>query len=772
MTAGCAPDETIAEFLEGTLEGQELEALEAHLDGCEKCGPRLLALAREHHQLSGATPEGGLLARGSTVGRFVILEVIGRGSYGTVHTAYDPQLDRRLALKVLDAWSLDEPEQLALVQHEARGMARVSHPNVVSIHDAGVVGGVPFVAMEFVAGVSLAKWLEMPRTEKEILAAFDAAGRGLAAVHEAGLVHGDFRADNVLVGDDGRVRVTDFGLASMLRAPQGEPRPDAPVLATTAADDQYAFCLALQRALEHAGYLRGILPRRTRDVLARGLSKDPAARFENLPALLAALTPRRGPLYAALGVTVLLAAVLVPRALKPQCKPDAGPLAGVWDEPTRAEVQGAFAGLEGPFATATFQLVAQELDAWRASWVTANQAACVAAREDEAPLLGELRAACLEESRREATVLVAALRKPDGALVTRAHQSVQSLSPLSRCTDTRALLEEPAPSDAARRAAMLAHKVELAEARSLRDLGKLRDARAKLEPLLALARTEGHRPLIARIAFQLGATLGRLSEHPAAVALLEEAMQLGIESRTDDIAAHAAVLLVFERGVRLHQKEAAEEVAGIAGALVTRAADERLAAGLLVNRALVAETGGALGDALKLQQEAVARFETAAPQSPALANALLNQGRLLVLLGRPEGKAVTTRAMDIFTQTRGPGHPNVGVAADVLGSLALDAGDFAEATLQFERARKVAREALGENHLEVALAADSLARVALAKGELEAARGLAEAAVTRVTAATSATDGALVEPLLTLAEVHLALKQAAEAREVLGRVEA
>ena len=143
MTEGCAPDETIAEFLEGTLEGPQLEALEAHLDGCEQCGPRLLALAREHHQLSGATPEGGLLARGSSVGRFVILEVIGRGSYGTVHTAYDPQLDRRLALKVLDAWSLDEPEQLALVQHEARGMAKVSHPNVVSIHDAGVVGGVP-----------------------------------------------------------------------------------------------------------------------------------------------------------------------------------------------------------------------------------------------------------------------------------------------------------------------------------------------------------------------------------------------------------------------------------------------------------------------------------------------------------------------------------------------------------------------------------------------------------------------------------------------------
>ena len=455
MPSGCAPDETIREFLEGTLAGAELEALEAHLDGCEQCGPRLLALARDHHQLSGAAPEGGLLARGSSVGRFVILEVLGRGAYGTVHTAYDPQLDRRLALKVLDAWSLDEPEQLALVQHEARGMARVNHPNVVSIHDAGVVGGVPFVAMEFVAGVSLAKWLEMPRTEQEILQAFHAAGLGLAAVHEAGLVHGDFRADNVLVGDDGRVRVTDFGLASLVRS-----TPDARPAALTAADDQYAFCLALQRALEQAGYLKGILSRRTRDVLARGLSKEPAARFESLPALLNALQPRRGPLLAAVAVTLVLAAIAVPRALRNECKPDPRPLAGVWDEGTRAEVEQAFSGLRGPFATATFQLVAGELDGWRAHWLSAGQDACVAARDGRDPLLDELRTACLEESRREATVLVAALRKPDGALVTRAHQSVQSLSPLSRCLDTRALLEEPAPSDAARRASMLAHKVE------------------------------------------------------------------------------------------------------------------------------------------------------------------------------------------------------------------------------------------------------------------------------------------------------------------------
>lgn len=764
MSAECAPDETILEFLEGTLTGPELETLEAHLDGCERCGPRLLALARDHHQLSGATPEGGLLARGSSVGRFVILEVLGRGAYGTVHTAYDPQLDRRLALKVLDAWSLDEPEQLTLVQHEARGMARVNHPNVVSIHDAGVVGGVPFVAMEYVAGVSLAKWLEMPRTEREILAAFHAAGEGLAAVHAAGLVHGDFRADNVLVGDDGRVRVTDFGLASLVRAPQ----PAEGKGATTAADDQHAFCLALQRALEQAGYLKGILSSRTRDVLARGLSKEASERFEDIPALLRALTPRRGPLFAVVAVCIVLAALLVPVALRPACKPDPGPLVGVWDEATRVEVAQAFSSLKGPFATATFQLVARELDGWRAGWLSAGQRACIAARDGHEPLLDELRAACLEESRREATVLVSALRHPDARLVARAQQSVQSLSPLSRCDDARGLQEEPAPSDAARRSSMLAHKVELAEARALRDLGRLRDARAKLEPLLAAVRAEGHRPLVARVAFQLGATLARLNEHPAAVALLEEAVQVGIESRTDEAAAHAAVLLVFELGVRLHRREAAEEVARFAEALVARIGDGRLAAGLLLNRALLAEDGGALADAFALQQRAVEQFEKAAPQTPALANALLNEARLRVMLGQPDAKAVASRALELFEQTRGEGHPNVGVAADVLGSLAFDAGDLDEAARQFERAKNVAREALGENQLEVALAIDSLARVALARGELERALGLAQDAVARTTAATSATDGALRDPLLTLAEVRLAAGRADEARAAAG----
>lgn len=149
-----------------------------------------------------------------------------------------------------------------------------------------------------------------------------------------------------------------------------------------------------------------------------------------------------------------------------------------------------------------------------------------------------------------------------------------------------------------------------------------------------------------------------------------------------------------------------------------------------------------------------------------------NHARLLVAQGDPGAKAVAARALEIFEQTRGAGHPNVAVAADVLGTLAFDEGRLDEAERQFERVKEVSREALGEDHLEVALAIDSLARVALARKDLDRASLLAEDAIARVTAVSPANDAALLDPLLTLAQVHLERGRADDARAVLARAEA
>src|SRR5262245_35854404 len=145
------------------------------------------------------------------VGRFVVLERVGAGGMGSVYAAFDPKLDRRVAVKLLHA-SGDRAR--ARVLAEARALARLSHPNVVAVYDASELGDELFIAMELVAGANLRAWLAAAgRARAEVLDVLAQAGRGLAAAHAAGLVHGDFKPENVLVGDGAIAKVADFGLA-------------------------------------------------------------------------------------------------------------------------------------------------------------------------------------------------------------------------------------------------------------------------------------------------------------------------------------------------------------------------------------------------------------------------------------------------------------------------------------------------------------------------------------------------------------------------------
>jgi serine/threonine protein kinase/tetratricopeptide (TPR) repeat protein len=166
------------------------------------------------------------------LGRFVVLGLVGRGAMGEVYGAYDPELDRKVAIKLVRAragHARDGAESRARLMREAQATAKISHPNVVVVFDAGTFEDRVFIAMEFIEGHTLRYWLSArPRTWPEVLEIFAAAGRGLAAAHEKELVHRDFKPDNVMVGGDGQVRVMDFGLARMVAAREtGEKPPDA-----------------------------------------------------------------------------------------------------------------------------------------------------------------------------------------------------------------------------------------------------------------------------------------------------------------------------------------------------------------------------------------------------------------------------------------------------------------------------------------------------------------------------------------------------------------
>jgi serine/threonine protein kinase len=189
------------------------------------------------------TPSGSTLSSplrapkpGDLVGRYRLIEILGVGGMGVVYRGEDPELGRKIALKVIrtDLVTTSGIELQKRLQHEARAMARISHPNVVVVHDIGTIDGHVFVAMEYVQGKNLREWLSTKdHGWADILDTFLAAGHGLAAAHAVGLVHRDFKPENVLRGEDGRVRVTDFGLArgeveAPAQGPTEAPAPSKP----------------------------------------------------------------------------------------------------------------------------------------------------------------------------------------------------------------------------------------------------------------------------------------------------------------------------------------------------------------------------------------------------------------------------------------------------------------------------------------------------------------------------------------------------------------
>jgi len=297
------------------------------------------------------------LAPGDHVGRYSVIEQLGQGGMGVVYAAHDPQLGRRVAIKLLHRDRRSSEDDLRLLR-EAQTLAQLKHPNVVAVHDAGLTEHGVFVTMELLEGEPLDAWLQLrPRRVSEILAVFRAAGQGLLAAHDAGIVHRDFKPSNVLVEADGTAKVLDFGLARILQETPSQPllrRPDpspregsdpgpleldltdpgtvmgtpvfmAPELFEGAPNDhrseQFAFAMSLFGALygrptgwgapleergeaierwrrktspERAASGEAI-PARVRRVIARGLATDPAERFDSLAEMIALLEeqPRR-----------------------------------------------------------------------------------------------------------------------------------------------------------------------------------------------------------------------------------------------------------------------------------------------------------------------------------------------------------------------------------------------------------------------------------------------------------------------------------------------
>jgi eukaryotic-like serine/threonine-protein kinase len=376
--ANCLEETTVVAFLGGSLAADTRAAVEEHIASCAACAELVTWAAAEDAYNTASLPGHervpflGQLPPGAQVERYQILGALGRGGMGEVYAAYHPDLDRRIALKVVHALDGDTGQGHARLLREARTIARLSHPNVITVHDAGTYGDGVYIAMELVDGQTIDHWLRAgPRTWQQILDVFVAAGRGLAAAHAAGVVHRDFKPQNVMIAKTGAVRVMDFGLARMTEDDAPEPgsggtaddaadrQPPVPTSSVTktgailgtpaymspeqhrrerldARSDQFSFCVALHEALygtrptaarSGSGELSpgpsrpfSRLPSRVgvpvwiRSILRRGASPDREARYRSMDEILAALergrtrVRRRVSVIAASLATVILTA--------------------------------------------------------------------------------------------------------------------------------------------------------------------------------------------------------------------------------------------------------------------------------------------------------------------------------------------------------------------------------------------------------------------------------------------------------------------------------
>jgi predicted Ser/Thr protein kinase len=591
------------------------------------------------------------------VGRYRLLELVGRGGMGVVWGAWDPELERKVAVKLVDPLRSAARERLI---DEARALAKLSHPNIVPVYDVGVVDDRVYIVMEWVVGENLRAHLREPRRVREIVECYVQAARGLAAIHAAGLVHRDFKPENAMIGRDGRVRVLDFGLAHEARVVAnvaGTPRYIAPEQlageAITPAADQYALCVALREAFDGRE-----LPRWLAAIVGRGSSERPADRFASMDDVIAALgrDPTRvwrRRIVVAGAVAATAVAFVVGRAGVDDAAPSAcssAPEIAI-SATTRADIASHLDRLGG-FAAAERAPVLTALDDRERHRIEARHDACLAHDRGELPTeMYERRLTCLARSRDSLVAAADILRHATAETFPDARIAAASVVDPTTCADVDQSLV-PAP------AKLQLPVVRVAEAaiERARMLATAADAGAvhAAEEARNVAETTGYAPVMARALLVEGRARMVLGDSGAR-ATLDHAMRTAFAAHDDATAIEAYARMVYV-AIRVDGANRVDGTTVMDAVAARLGPNDTFARLLLVNNLAVAkQTAGDRAAARSLLEGVVAEwrrvddYELASiPQNLALA--VDDPARSVALLG--DARALVVRLL-------GNDHPRV-----------------------------------------------------------------------------------------------------------------
>ncbi len=737
---------------------------------------------------------------------------MGSGAMGTVVRAYDPQLDRSVAIKVLRTQANErDPRARARFDREAKTLAKLNHPNVVSVHEVGEAHGQMFVAMEMVDGADLAAWLtqrpDATSRFSETLELLFQAGRGLSAAHRAGVVHRDFKPANVLVGNDGRVRVADFGLArigvspDLLESREAEPEASASVTQTgavlgtpaymapeqrdgQAADalaDQYAFCVTAWEALFGArpepeadmavpagatSQMRSVAA-----ALKRGLNSERTARFADMATLVDTLA--RNPVQrrrrlavgalALVGAGAMFAAYGLERASR--CDDVVAPADDVWDDARRQTLARGFLAVDWAGAEQSWQRFSRDADAYVRDWKTAAVASCRAARVDRTldSQIYEAQSACFEDRLARFAGVLDVYSETTRDLVVSPFSLARALGPLEVCVDrpqTVALDSRPLMKKLGRALGVLRAGQPAKAAETFQQV--LKEAQAQELPLVEMQALAA-----------IGKTQRQLEGPEHSTATLSKAYWMALEHGDDALAAQVASSLAFGLA-STGELEEAERWLKPATVLSSRArlsGDER--SELEGARARVAFARGDFDTAqvhfTESHRLAVATWGPEHPQTVAseqhLARVLIRQGEL------DRAIELIEHSLRVRLEHFGPWHPDV---AHVHSSLGIAQGMHqrpAEAAKHFERAADIFTETYGREHRDVASSLTSLGQANQALGDEAAAERFYAEAVEIFAKVVSPDDTLALTARMNLGRSRVSNGRCAEALPLLTTVQ-
>jgi eukaryotic-like serine/threonine-protein kinase len=736
--------------------------------------------------------------------RFMVLERIGHGGMGVVYEAYDPKLERKVALKVLRS-STGEEGTVARQRmlREARALAKLSHPHVVPVFEVGEHDEHVFIAMELVRGPTLHDFARMPgHTARRIVEVYVQAARGVAAAHALGLVHRDFKPANALVGADGRVRVLDFGLALLQGDTQsvtdgttgpsasGEPGdagPASPASLTrtgmrvgtpaymapeqregapaTSASDQYAWCVSLVEALsglapspEHGGARPEALaacPRSLRPILARGLAADPARRWPSMQALADRVEAigRRGR-RGLLALGAVGAGVLATALLRPSDSPcDA--LGDAWALPQREAAEPTALAASPELAAAA----TEALDRYAQAGGAAQAELCVAHHQQHAisSELFDRAMLCLERRRSAMLDLDERLPDLDARAAVRVLEAVGALPPIEPCRDhTRLLAEHPPPEDPEVAAAVDAIQRDLDQALIVRRLGdyeaSMQLARDADRRAVALA----YRPIQARTALFIGTSQRTRRALDESMARLEDALWLAEAGGDDELMALASAeltsTLALQGRAELVRAQARRTEAAIERVGRRTPADSTLSDSL----GILAQLEGRMQDAREHYAQAVAYAEQLPEVQPSTRGEQLEKlAQIEAALGeRAQADALLERALVLKEASLGRLHPSVLITRFHMASATVEHGRHDEGIAALEAVLADVAASMGEDSgLVGAIHGNLMIAHTQAGHEAEAiAHGEHSLAVLRRSLGEESPQ--LVIPMMNLAEVY------------------